>query len=355
MIQNRVYDILEKRKLDAILVSDGYNMRYVSGFRGATGYLFVTKNRRVLMTDSRYTTQAREEAGEWQIEEVSSERNYEAVLADLIQEEQVRALGFEDRHLIYAQALRLQRAAKETEWVALGEELNRLRIVKTPDELEKLERAEAIGDLAFSRILNDIKPGMTELAVAARLDFYMKEAGASGSSFDTIAASGLHSAMPHAMPSEKPLEEGDFLTMDFGCVYEGYCSDMTRTVVVGKANKRQKEIYQVVLQAQLAALEEIRAGKTGEEVDRIARGLIGKAGYGAYFGHGLGHSVGLYIHEEPRLSPSCHEVLEENVIMTVEPGIYLPGFGGVRIEDMVAVTKDGCRNLTHSTKELLEL
>ncbi len=355
MRKDRVQDILKEKKLDAILVSDGYNMRYVSGFRGATGYLFVSKGRRVLMTDSRYTTQAKEEAEGWEIQEVSGGRGYETILSELIWQEQVSTMGFEDFHLIYAQVMRLQKAAGKILWVALGDALNRLRILKTPEELEKIEKAEAIGDLAFSKILEDLRPGMTELQVAAKLDYYMKEAGASGNSFDTIAASGIHSAMPHAMPSEKKLERGDFLTMDFGCVYDGYCSDMTRTVVIGKADERQKELYRIVRKAQEAALQAIRAGVTGADVDRISRGLIEEAGYGAYFGHGLGHSVGLYIHEEPRLSPSCHEALEPTVTVTVEPGIYLPDFGGVRIEDLVVVTEDGCRNLTHSPKELLEL
>lgn len=355
MIQEKIQNIMTERRVDGLLVSDGFNMRYLSGFRGATGYLYLSRERKVLLTDSRYTTQAKEEAESWEIVEVTSEHSYEKALAKLISDEQVKALGFEDQHLIYAQAVRLQKGAGEIFWVPLGDSLNRLRIVKTPQEQRLLERAEAIGDLAFERILKEIKPGMTELQVAAKLEYYMKEAGALGTSFDTIAASGIHSAMPHATPSSKPLEQGDFLTMDFGCIYEGYCSDMTRTVVIGKANSRQKEIYQVVLEAQLAALDTIRAGMTGAQVDKIAREIIAQAGYGAYFGHGLGHSVGLYIHENPRLSPSCHEVLEEGMIQTVEPGIYLPGFGGVRIEDMVIVTEEGCRNLAHSPKDLLEL
>lgn len=251
--------------------------------------------------------------------------------------------------------MKLREACPDICWIPAGEELNRLRIVKTEKELASLARAEAIGDQAFTRILSDIRPGVTELEIAAKLDYYMKEAGAVGNSFDTIVASGLHSAMPHAIPSEKKIEAGDFVTMDFGCVYEGYCSDMTRTIVVGKADGKQKEIYRIVLEAQLAALQVIKAGMTGSEVDAVARRVIAEAGYGEYFGHGLGHSVGLFIHEEPRLSPKCHEVLRENVIQTVEPGIYLPGFGGVRIEDLVCVTADGCRNFTHSPKELIEL
>lgn len=340
---------------DAILVSDGYNMRYLSGFRGATGYLFLTPGRKVLLTDSRYTTQAKEEAAGFEVMEAGGERGYGVLLAELIRETQASSLMFEDQHLIYGDFMKLREACPDICWIPAGEELNRLRIVKTEEELASLARAEAIGDQAFTRILSDIRPGVTELEIAAKLDYYMKEAGAVGNSFDTIVASGLHSAMPHAIPSEKKIEAGDFVTMDFGCVYEGYCSDMTRTIVVGKADGKQKEIYRIVLEAQLAALQVIKAGMTGSEVDAVARRVIAEAGYGEYFGHGLGHSVGLFIHEEPRLSPKCHEVLRENVIQTVEPGIYLPGFGGVRIEDLVCVTADGCRNFTHSPKELIEL
>ena len=250
----------------------------------------------------------------------------------------------------------LQRALPEVkQWIPLAGRVDRLRRIKTPEEIGYMRRAEEIGDEAFEALLPLLKPGMTELEAAAELEYQMKKRGAEGFSFDTIMASGIHSSMPHAIPSGKKLEAGDFITMDFGCTYQGYCSDMTRTVVMGKADEKQKEMYGIVLRAQRAALELIRAGLPGSRVDREAREIIEKAGYGDCFGHGLGHSVGLYIHEEPRLSPSDDTILEPGMIETVEPGIYVPGFGGVRIEDMVAVTEDGCENLTRSPKELLEL
>ena len=196
---------------------------------------------------------------------------------------------------------------------------------------------------------------MTEKEVAAELEYSMKKHGAEGLSFSTIVASGLHSSMPHAIPTDKPIEKGDFVTMDFGCVYEGYCSDMTRTVVVGKADEKQKEIYEIVRRAQQNCLDHLRAGISGQEADGYAREVISDAGYGEYFGHGTGHSVGLVIHEEPRISPLDRTILRENMIETVEPGIYIPGFGGVRIEDMVVITADGYRNYAHSPKELIEL
>lgn len=241
------------------------------------------------------------------------------------------------------------------QWLPLENQINAIRRIKTPEELECLAKAEAVGDAAFADILKILKPGMTELDTAAELEYSMKKHGAQGFSFDTIIASGLNSSMPHAVPGTRRLENGDFVTMDFGCVIDGYCSDMTRTVVLGKAGEKQKEIYNTVLRAQTEALAVLKAGMKGSEVDAAARNIIRDAGYGEYFGHGLGHSVGLYIHEEPRLSPTDDTVLEENMIETVEPGIYVPGFGGVRIEDMVVVTADGCRNLAHSPKELIEL
>lgn len=338
---------------DAVLVSDPFNIRHITGFAGGEGYLYVSGEGKVLLVDSRYTVQAKKETDGITVTEYRN--NYMEELALLVKAQGIKSLGFEGEALSYQEYEKLSNFFPEVTLVSIGDYFTRKRAVKTETELSLLERAEAIGDEAFSRILGILKPGMTELSVAAHLEFFMKEAGAEGLSFDTIVASGIHSSMPHAVPTGKKLEKGDFVTMDFGCRYHGYCSDMTRTVVIGKAGQKQKEIYQVVLEAQLAALDFIRAGKRGNEVDAVARKLITKAGFGEYFGHGLGHGVGLFIHEEPRLSRLCEEELFEGMIETVEPGIYIPGFGGVRIEDMVAVTRNGCKNFTKSTKELLEL
>ncbi|MCR1841335.1 M24 family metallopeptidase [Murimonas intestini] len=355
MLDKRISEILKEKKLDAILVSDPFNMRYITGFRGGEGYVYLSEQRQVLLTDSRYTTQARDEADGFEIVQVDGTADYIKRLYGFMQEENVKVLGFEDEHLIYVSVKGLQDGCPGVEFAALGGALNRLRIIKNETELKALRQAEHVGDLAFEEILKIIRPGMTELQVAAELEYSMKKNGAVRTSFETIVASGINSAMPHAIPSEKKIESGDFVTMDFGCMIDGYCSDMTRTIVVGKADEKQKEIYNIVLQAQLAALDAVKAGMKGSEVDKVARDIIYSAGYQECFGHGLGHSVGLFIHEDPRLSPKCHEVLEENMIQTVEPGIYVPGFGGVRIEDMIIVKKDGHENLTHSPKELLEV
>ena len=349
----KVRNILTGRSLDAVLISDGYNMRYISGFSGGDGYVYLTHQRKVILTDSRYTIQAEEESNGFEILEVNGA--YEDVLCRLLAEDNVLTLGFEAEDIRYNDYIRFRDALGSTELVPVGDELTRLRCVKEAWELDRIQKAEQIGDLAFDKILNIIKPGMTELEVAAHLEFIMKEKGAERLSFDTIAASGVHSAMPHAVPTDKRIEPGDFLTMDFGCVYQGYCSDMTRTIVVGKADRKQKEVYRTVLEAQTAALSYIRAGLTGRDIDRAARDIIYRAGYEGCFGHGLGHSVGLFIHENPRLSPREDAVLQAGMIETVEPGIYIRGFGGVRIEDLVVVTEDGCINFTGSPKELIEL
>lgn len=351
--------LLEEKGLDAAFIASPANIRYLSGFAGTDSYLYLSGKRKVILTDSRYTLQAEEEGKDCEVRTIKGERVYGVLLKELLEEDKVKRLGFEDGVMTWQLVKKLQEAAGdkwgEERWVSLGEELSLLRAVKDEGEIEKLARAEQIGDEAFSYILTQIKPGITELEIAAKLEYYMKSHGAQEKGFDTIAASGLHSAMPHAVPSEKVLEKGDFLTLDFGCKYQGYCSDMTRTVVIGKANEKQKEIYKIVLEAQEAALAGLRAGMTGAEGDALARKVIEEAGYGDYFGHGLGHSVGLEIHEKPALSPKDQTILRPGIIETVEPGIYIPGLGGVRIEDMTVITENGIKNLTSSPKELIEL
>lgn len=351
----KLKELLGKKELDALLISDGFNMRYFSGFTGATGYLFVTKKSRYLLTDSRYTIAAQVQAPDYTVVEVNAGRDYCKEINHVIEEEGIERLGFEDRKVTYSAYHALKSQLNVKELTALGDELTALRRIKTKEEIDCLRQAERIGDIAFEEVLHHIRPGVTEIEIAAKLEYIMKLNGAEKLSFETIVAAGVNSSKPHAEPGEYVIEKGDFVTMDFGCVYKGYCSDMTRTVVVGKANKKQKEIYSTVLKAQLEVLSMLRPGLKGKEYDKVARDIIYGAGYGGCFGHGLGHGVGLEIHENPRFSLMEEDTIEAGMIMTVEPGIYIPDFGGVRIEDMVVITEDGHENFAHSAKELIEL
>ncbi len=349
-----VKQLLQKAQVEGILVTDPYNMRYLSGFSGGEGALFLAENARIIITDSRYTEAAGKESDFIVLEESRKNPRGE-ILSQLVREHRISCLGFEDGAVTYQQYEGFRKNLQDQKFIPLGNLLDSLRAVKTEKELSLIRRAESIGDVAFSKILEILKPGISELEVAAELEYQMKRAGAEGLSFDTIVASGVHSSMPHAVPTEKKLEWGDFVTMDFGCRYQGYCSDMTRTVVVGEASQEQKKIYNTVLEAQRLALDQLCAGKAGKEIDAVARNHIAEAGYGKCFGHGLGHSLGLFIHEEPRLSPGEDTLLLPGMVETVEPGIYVPGFGGVRIEDLAVVKDHGCENYTGSPKELIEL
>ena len=347
--------ILQQESMDALLITDPFNLRYLSGFRGGEGVLYLSEKQCVLITDSRYTEAAEKETDFTVIEENAGHKRGQ-ILQECMEQDGAGLIGYEDEDLrCRAFSELIEHLPKVKIWKPLGQKVNDLRRIKSPEELACLEKAEAIGDAAFADILQILHAGMTEKEIAAELEYRMKKHGADGLSFSTIVASGVHSSMPHAIPTDKPAESGDFVTMDFGCTWEGYCSDMTRTVVIGKADERQKELYALVQAAQQNCLDHLHAGMTGKEADAFARDLIRDAGYGAQFGHGTGHGVGLFIHENPRISPQDDTVLQENMVETVEPGVYIPGFGGVRIEDMVVITKEGHRNLAHSPKELLEI
>lgn len=340
---------------DAVLITDPLNMRYFSGFRGGEGAVYLSGERQVLITDSRYTEAASKETAFELMQEGGEFKRFQ-LLDRLIKEDGVHALAYEDESMRVCEYLDLQEKLTDVkDWVRLGGKAAGLRSVKTPEEIEKMARAAGIADQALEILLGEMSIGMTEKEGAARLEFLMKKLGAEDPAFPTIFASGVHSSMPHAEPTDKELEEGDFVTIDFGCKIDGYCSDMTRTIVMGTADEKQKEVYDTVLLANESALAALKAGVIGKEIDAVARKVIADAGYGACFGHGLGHSVGLCIHENPRLSPTEDGVIGANVIETVEPGIYIPGWGGVRIEDMVVVTEEGYEFLSHFPKALIEL
>ena len=350
----KVQELLKTRSIEAILISNGNNMRYVSGFAGGEGYLYISEKRHAVITDFRYTIQAEVEAEGYEVITIGN-GGYEETINDVIRTDGVNRLGFEGEDMLFASYNKLKDKLSVKEFIPIGSEITNMRRIKTPRELERIKKAEAIGDQVFTEILTFIKPGMTELEIAARIEYLLKLKGAEGLSFNAIVASGINSSMPHAVPSQKKVELGDFLTMDFGCIYEGYCSDMTRTIVIGKASEKQKEIYNTVLKAQMEALDFLKAGYQGKEIDKVARDIIYGAGYEGCFGHGLGHSVGLHIHENPRLSMLEEDIILAGMTETVEPGIYIKGFGGVRIEDLVVVTENGHENFTFSDKGLIEL
>jgi Xaa-Pro aminopeptidase len=356
-----IQGIIKKAGVDMVLITDPYNLRYYTGFRGGEGTAVMTRDRYVLITDSRYTEAASKES-DFEVIEFNIKRSKKDIIIDIAKECDARALGFEDESISYKEFLFYENmfseacpADKQLVLRPVGSLLLSPRRVKSAEEIEFLRHAEHIGDAAFKEMLSFLKVGMTELEVAAELEYRMKKHGAGGLSFDTIAASGVHSSMPHAIPTDKKIEEGDFLTLDFGCLYEGYCSDMTRTVCFGKASEEQKKIYNIVLEAQLAVLDAVKPGLLCKDVDAIARNIIKDEGYGDYFGHGLGHSVGMYIHESPAFNTRDESVLEAGMVITDEPGIYLPGKFGVRIEDMIVITDDGYENLAESPKELIEI
>lgn len=352
---------MEQEGLDAILIADRYNVRYFSCFTGDTAYLYISGKRKILMTDSRYTTWANSEVKDFEVFQVDRNVSYAQKTAQLMEEGAVERIGFENTKMLYSDVMKFQKESEvdgevqKVQWIPLDGRLDVLRQIKDTQELESIARAEAIGDEAFSHIIGQLSVGMTEQEAAWEIETAMRRGGADGLSFETIAVFGERTAMPHAIPGKRKLQTNEFVVMDFGCIYEGYCSDMTRTVVVGQADKQQRKIYETVLQAQTKALSMVKAGLKACDVDEAARQVIADAGYGEYFGHGLGHSVGLYIHESPALAPKDETILVENMLETVEPGIYIPDFGGVRIEDLIVIKKDGYKNLTGSTKELLEL
>jgi Xaa-Pro aminopeptidase len=340
---------LIEEELDAILITQPQNRRYLSGFTGSAGVLLISAEQAILATDFRYYEQVAKQAPDFELARVGYE--FTKVLPDLVVQVGAKRVGFEAVHLPYAQYQEWDEVAEGFELAPTKELVEELRAVKDEGELEVIRRAVALADEAMTYVLDVMEPGMTERAVAWEIETYMRTHGADKVAFDLIVAGGPSGAMPHARPSEAPIRAGEPIVMDIGAQTEGYHSDLTRTACLGAPDDRFREIYDIVLQAQLAAEEGIRAGMTGQEADALARSVIEEAGYGEYFGHGLGHGVGLAVHEKPRLSKlSEEEVLQPGMVVTIEPGIYLPGWGGVRIEDIAVVGEDGVEVLTLARK-----
>lgn len=340
--------------IDGMLVTSGQNRRYLTNFTGSYGVVLVSLDQAKLLVDFRYTAQAKAQATGFDIVFLPTKESVYSEVARLATEMGITKLGFEEEDLSYALHRKYEETAR-TELIPTAGLIEGLRMFKTEQELARIRTAAEISDAAFAHITTVLRPGITELEVSNTLEMFMRKQGASGSAFDMIIASGHRSALPHGLASNKKIETGDMVTMDFGALYEGYRSDMTRTVAVGDPSSLLKEIYGIVLEARNRAVAGIRPGITGKEADAFARDYITAQGYGERFGHGMGHGVGLDIHEEPFMSTRCSTVLQPGMVITVEPGIYIPDAGGVRIEDDIVVTESGNEVLTHSPRDLIIL
>ena len=351
-VLTKVRSKLSDMGLDAVLITDALNVRYVTGMDIEDAYVLLTQSSACLLTDFRYYEAAIKSLEA--VFEVSTPKSKLEFVGDRLNAEGLKSLGFEGENATYAFYMILKGKLPETDISTVGSLFSELRAIKSPEEMAKIQIAQDIADKAFSQLLEVLTPNMTEIEVAAELEYLMKKLGSEGPAFQTIAVSGDASALPHGVPRNVKLKRG-FLTMDFGAKHAGYCSDMTRTVVIGKADADIRKLYNTVLSAQLAAIEYLKTGRDAGEADGAARALIDKE-YPNAFGHSLGHSVGLLVHEMPALSPRSYgTILAGGNVVTVEPGIYLFGKYGCRIEDMVAILDNGIMNFTHSTKELIEI
>ncbi|WP_077213942.1 M24 family metallopeptidase [Bacillus dakarensis] len=341
-----------KSGIDGLLITSDFNRRYISNFTGTSGVALISLDKAQFITDFRYIEQATEQCAGFEIIKHTGPISEE--VAKQVKELGIQKLGFEQNHVTFAEYKDYENKV-DAELVPVSELVEKLRLIKTDAEIKILKVAADIADAAFKHILDTIRPGVTELEVSNELEFFMRKAGAASSSFDIIVASGYRSALPHGVASDKVIEKGDFVTLDYGAYYQGYVSDITRTVAVGEPDEKLKDIYGIVLEAQERAMDGIKPGMSGKEADALTRDYITEKGYGEYFGHSTGHGIGLEVHEGPTLSMRSDIILEPGMIVTVEPGIYIPGLGGVRIEDDTMITENHNETLTHSTKELIIL
>lgn len=352
---SQIADKLSQYDLDAMLIVSEPGERYAVGFQGE-GYVLVTHEGSQYSTDGRYIEAAQKQVTGAEVVLTSRERSHLALARDFLAARGLKRVGFESAAVSVAQHRRWRESfPKGCELIPAQELLDGLRASKDQEELAAMVQAQKITDAAFGEILNYIRPGMTEQEVAARLVYELLRRGGRKVSFDPIVAAGANGSMPHAVPGETVIQKGMFVTMDFGCVYDGYCSDMTRTVAVGQPTQEMERVYETVLAAQKAGIAAARAGMPGRELDAAARKVIEEAGYGDYFTHSFGHSLGLEIHESPNASPSETRPLPVGTVISAEPGIYLPGRFGVRIEDVLVLEEGGCRDIAQSPKNLIVL
>lgn len=347
----RLRGLLDGSGVEAFYVTNPENRYYLSGFSGTAGALLLCRDKSYLLTDFRYAGQASRESPDFEIIQVSGV--YSEKLFEIVKENALSFLGCEGDNLTYNQFLALKDKLDGVELKPVSGLVEGLRLCKDDLEIKSIEEAVRLADEAFEQVLPAIRPGVPEREVALQLENSMRRKGADGVAFKIIMASGPRSSLPHGVASSRIMREGDLVTLDFGAVYRGYHSDITRTLVLGRPEQRQKEIYYIVLEAQMKAIAALRAGVKASDVDRAAREIIEHRGYGERFGHSTGHGLGLNIHENPRLSSKDDTTLQTGMVVTVEPGIYLPDWGGVRIEDTVLVEEGGCRVLTRSPKEKL--
>ncbi|MBQ8834466.1 MAG: aminopeptidase P family protein [Oscillospiraceae bacterium] len=346
------YLTLLKDGVDGLLLTSRYSRHYGAEFDIAEGVAIVTRKGCRYFTDSRYIESAQNGIQGFEVLEINRANSYVKRLNEAIADFEVNTLGYEEDYLTVAELQGYEREL-HAKLVPYNKEIYGFRAVKEAWELGRMRKAQDITDKAFTDVLGRIKPGMTELELQAELIYCLYKNGGQGLSFDPIVVSGPNTSLPHGVAGDRVIREGDFVTMDFGVLYQGYCSDMTRTVAVGYATEEMKKVYDTVLKAQLAAIAVTKAGIPGKEIDAAARNVITEAGYGPYFGHGYGHSLGLEIHEAPSPNTGNDKPMPVGAVASAEPGIYLPGKFGVRIEDVTIYLEDGCEVITHSPKNLI--
>ncbi len=353
---SKIAENLTDNGIDAMLLTCEANRLYGSGFfsSGNDGMAVITKNKNYYLTDFRYIEAAQEKVSDAEIILVKSGKDYYEKLNGIIEENGITKLGFEDEYMTVSQFSRFHTELK-CQLVYGSKMMLNIRQNKDEWEIEQIIKAQRIAESALEEVLNDIRIGVTEREIAARIMYLLLSKGAEDKSFDPIVVSGKNSSMPHGVPTDKSIEDGDFVTMDFGCKYNGYCSDMTRTIAVGHTTDEMEKVYNIVLEAQLKGISEAKAGISGAQVDGAAREVIKSYGYGEYFGHSFGHGIGVEIHESPNLSYANQAPLPLNAIVSAEPGIYIPGKFGVRIEDMLVLKESGCQNITKADKNLIVL
>ena len=350
-----VREKLLEAHLDGLLLSSIPNVRFLTGFSGSNALLFVSQSDALLLTDFRYQSQAAEQIGEAARVRIESASLWEGLWAELAAMSGIDTVGFESAHLLHRDFQRLLEAGSRWHWRPTSDLIEAVRERKEPVEVERIRTAASIATRALGATLPEIRPGLTELEVNGLLEHHLRDQGTEAHPFAAIVASGPRSALPHAQAGNRTIALGDFLLLDFGATAEGYCSDITRTVVIGRASDRQREIYSAVREANEVARARVRAGLLGREADAIARDVLASRGLGDAFGHGLGHGLGLEVHEAPRLSRISDALLPEDAVVTIEPGVYIPGWGGVRIEDDVHLGAAGAVVLTEFPRDLLEL